>query len=125
MTKDERVPSSEIKRVTRTYHGRQKKINWRGLSITVIRLLSVQDLMSLIDDIIRCCTTTEDDENVLNYAILDLSMRFNIIKKYTNIDMPEDLNEAQFVLYETDLFDVVCTEINKSQLDSIIKAINF
>lgn len=116
-----RIPPSEVTRVTKTFHGKDYKVQWRGLPIVVKKLLSPAETMSICSDINNFCTY--GDDNDIAYSLLDLSFRINTIKYFTNIDLPTGIDEINFILYETDLFDTVTSHVNKDQIKAIMKAV--
>lgn len=109
-----RISDSDIKRATRTFHGKTYKFKWRGLDVIVKKLLSPPELLSFYKDVLDLCSVGDDGSIV--EPMLDLSFRIGVIKSYTNIELPKDINEINYILYETDLFDVVVSQINQSQI---------
>lgn len=116
----EKVAATDVRRVTRTYHGKQRTIQWRGLPLTVKRLLTPSELVKTITEMIDRCRSGEDECPWL----IDLSFRIGIVTSYALIELPGDLDELNFIMYETDLFEKVCENINQDQLSFIRNAVS-
>ena len=58
------------------------------------------------------------------FELIDFAIRVNILLSYAFVDLPNDPNTLYYVIYCSDLFDVVCRAINQRQLQSIYRAIS-
>ena len=54
----------------------------------------------------------------------DIAIRRSVIDLYTNIKLPNDINECHRVLYETNLFEFVIGKINGRQFNMLIASAN-
>ena len=98
-----------------------RTFEWNGYTIEVKRFLPVEDAMGYIDDVVAECI----DENGDYYpAVLDFQRRRELIRRYTNIEMPEDIAAEYKILYGTNLCDAVYEVIDPDQLDTLWSAIN-
>ncbi len=98
-----------------------RTFEWNGYTIEVKRFLPVEDAMGYIDDVVAGCI----DENGDYYpAVLDFERRRELIRRYTNIEMPEDIAAEYKILYGTNLCDAVYEVIDPDQLDTLWSAIN-
>lgn len=94
---------------------------WNGLRIVVRRLINVEDMFKLIDNIMSTCVTKD---GVFVPEMIDFVTRSNIVLAYSNVLLPNDVNEQYKFLYETGIYECVVEEINKGQYGSIIKAVD-
>ena len=54
---------------------------------------------------------------------LDFVIRLCVIDAYTNVDLPEDVNDRHYLVYRTDLYNTVLQFINRYQFDCMTNAI--
>lgn len=94
---------------------------WNGLHIVVRRLINVEDMFKLIDNIMSTCVTKD---GVFVPEMIDFVTRSNIVLAYSNVLLPNGVNEQYKFLYETGIYECVVEEINKGQYGSIIKAVD-
>lgn len=97
-------------------------IEWEGLKIQVSSFIPY----SLANEIINIVVGKSFDSDTGLYVsdISDIIKRLSIISAYTNIVMPSDFDDMYALAYNSDLFDVVCKNINSDQLDSIFTGIS-
>lgn len=95
-------------------------VNWHGVIIKVKYMLDMDEEHKLIQSIMNCCIT--DDGNFVP-ELLDMSIRANIVKAYSSSELPEDINDQHKLLYYSDLFDVIINNVNKNQIEHILKLV--
>ena len=97
-------------------------IEWRGLSIVLKRRLSVRELMGFSQSVIDNCISKSDGRYVPE--VFDFIVNNNIIEFYTNISLPEDIEERYSVVLSCrQLIDVIKDSIDSLQFDELINAI--
>ena len=55
---------------------------------------------------------------------MDFAIKGNILTKYANLTMPENLEHRYDLIYQTDIVDEVCKRINRAQLQEVISSIS-
>lgn len=95
-------------------------VNWHGVIIKVKYMLDMDEEHMLIQSIMNCCMT--NDGNFVP-ELLDISIRANIVKTYSSVELPEDINDQHKLLYYSDLFDVIINNVNKNQIEHILKLV--
>lgn len=117
---EERVSSKDVMKFGLRGYKEFVDYNWHGKMIKIRTLLTHKESMELVQSIINCCPNNDDGFIVPDF--LDVSIRANIIRAYSNVDLPSDFDEQYKLLYCSTLFDVVCKEACTSQIDAIIWA---
>lgn len=104
-----------------------KTILWHGYATTVRMMLSLEEVTQFIDSVID----TYHISGGLAYPDrffpenIDFAFRVNTVMRYACIDLPEELEDQYAVMYATDLFDVVSSNVNQAQLKAIRQAIDY
>ena len=115
------LPLSNVRSVVGRRRIKYRKIVWHTAEMYVKTFLSLDEYKDLIDSIVRTCTAEDGD---CIYEMIDFVTRVNIIAAYALIELPEDIDELYYVVYESDLYDVVVKNANQWQIDSIIKSVD-
>lgn len=74
-----------------------------------------------MDDVVQSCFQRN---GAYVPEVLDFAIKSNIISKYTNVSMPDNLEHRYAILYNSDLVDFVCQHINMQQLQEMVNSIN-
>lgn len=96
-------------------------VDWNGLNITINRILSLKSMMTFVDSVIKNCFGKKDGE--YRPEVKDFAVRNCIIKHYTNISLPSNIEKRYNLLYRSDLLNTVMNNIDQSQFDEMVKAI--
>lgn len=115
------LPLSKVRSVVGQRRIKYRKIVWHTAEMYVKTFLSLDEYKDLIDSIIQACTA-DDGERI--YELVDFATRVNIIAAYALIELPEEIDELYYTVYESDLFQTVCKNVNHDQIDAIITCIN-
>lgn len=98
-----------------------RSVRWHGTSIAVRPLLTFQETGRFIDSVMHACFDGEHDTAMPE--ALDFAIRANAVLRYSNAELPDRIEDQYAILYGTDLYDTVRSQINTSQLDAIIRAL--
>lgn len=96
-------------------------VDWNGLNITINRILSLKSMMTFVDSVIKNCFGKEDGE--YRPEVKDFAVRNCIIKHYTNISLPSNIEKRYDLLYRSDLLNTVMNNIDQSQFSAMVRAI--
>lgn len=96
-------------------------IEWKGLNITIKHNLTLKDMLSFVDAVVKNCF----NESNATYMpeIKDFATRSSIIEYYTNISLPSDVEKRYDLLYRSSVLDKIVRHINMQQFDAMIEAI--
>jgi len=94
---------------------------WYDVDIKIQRNLSFTDTLTFVNDVVQSCF---QDNDTYMPEVLDFAIRSNIIKRYTNVSLPDNLEHRYSILYNSDLVDFISRYINMRQLQDITDSIN-
>lgn len=97
-----------------------KVIEWNGISITVKSFLNVSELTKLSYSATDICFTS--DETYLP-EVYDFAIAITTINVYTDLVVPESVEDQYKLITQTDLLDKIIECIDIKQYEKIIKAI--
>lgn len=89
------------------------KIEWNGININIKNMISIGEMMNFERTAVETCFVTED-EFIPSVA----SFQFNscVLRFYTDLPYPEDLDDALYLIYGTDIMEVVYQYVNIDQI---------
>lgn len=120
--------SDEIKRIdpdVLVSHVRPQKevlrVLWSSdITLIVRTMITVKETMKLVDMVMSMCS----DDTGCYYEMADFAFRCAIITYYSNITLPDGLEQKYEIVYGTDLYNTILQYINKDQVSAISKAID-
>ena len=98
-------------------------VNWHGKIIEIKTLLSQEEEIRLIHDIVDFCT--KEDGSSIMPELLDFSTRLNIICAYANINLPNNTDDIYKLVCYSDLYKYVIDNVNDVQVNNIIKSATY
>lgn len=111
---------NELKRVTGISQKQYKQVAWHTTTVIIKQMLSISEYLTAVENILNSCKSPEGE---IAIELLDFAIRVGIISAYAFVELPEDIDELYYLIYASDLYDLVCSIANKSQIESIKKAI--
>lgn len=93
-----------------------------GIQVKVKPILTFADTIGFASEAVRSIID-EVDENVA-YELYDFIIKSLTLKYFTNISLPNDINEQYQLVYETQLFNNVVQAIDDKFYTNLIKAVN-
>ncbi len=118
---ESRISSQKILDITNDYYYNYATIEWHNLQIDISKTLSGFEAEDFAKAVVESCFN--EDGNYTPFE-REYAERLYTIEFYTNIDMPEKYSDRYNVLFRTDLYNCVCSEINKEQYLYINEAID-
>lgn len=97
-------------------------VEWNGLNIIIKRTISIQEMFTAADLISHACFAAEDDSYQPENK--DFAIRNYVMELYTNVTLPADTEKRYYMLYKSDLFNVVLEHINKQQFNTMLRAVD-
>lgn len=119
--KIKKVSINTIEKAIEASYISEKTIEWNGISILVKPNLTLKDMLSFVDAVVKNCFSEDGTfmPETKNFAI-----RNYIVEYYTNISLPSNVEKRYDLLYHQDFLDAVIANIDSSQFDAIIDAID-
>lgn len=99
-----------------------KTLMWHGHAVTVRYLIPLIEVTQFINSVMNSCYDKEHD--LFMPDMMDFAFRVNVVSRYASVELPGDINKQYSVLYNTDIFDVIVSNVNSSQIKSIRDSID-
>lgn len=115
-----KVSITTMDKVVKEHFPQSATVEWCGNEVNIKRTLSVSEMLAFVDDVVSSCYNDgEYLPEVKAYLI-----RRNVLTRYANFNLPDDLEHSYELVYATDAFEQVMANINDEQMDSILCAID-
>lgn len=92
-----------------------------AVEITIKRTLPLQEVMEFVDSVVSGCI--DIDTGYHAPETMWFLIRSEVLEKYANFELPDDISERYDLLYGTTAFEQVLKHINETQYDEIVEAI--
>ena len=116
-----KISAIKLNKIINTIDMKPKVVDWHGLQLEVRPIITAKEYMSLVHSIVDDCKAPDEGCAV---ELVDFAIKANIIATYTNVELPNDLQDLYNVVYASDLYDIVCTVVKQSQIEAIYRAVN-
>lgn len=97
------------------------KINWNGIDINVINTLPLGAVIEYVDAVVSMCFSSDDGEYMPE--VKSFAEKIFAIETYTDLVLPEDVEQRYEVIMCSDIFDTIYEHINKSQYTDMLSSI--
>lgn len=97
-------------------------VDWMGCSIHVKRFLEFQEMMGFVNGVTSGCFAKSDNSYMPEAR--DFFFRCHIVEYYTNIELPDDLEEENQLLYGTNIIETILRNVDMGQFQAIMDAID-
>lgn len=87
---------------------------WFGNEVKIKHTLSFSEALAFVDDVVSSCFHTTGGYMP---ELQEFVVKSNILTRYANFNLPDNLEHRYSLLYNTDAVDVVIRHINQKQLD--------
>ena len=120
MENAKRIPADLFDKVVREQAAADKVIDWHGVEVTVKHTIGLADMMEFVHNAAESCFT---ESGTFVPEVMDFAIKSNILSRYANFVLPEDLEHRYALIYGSDIVDLVCRYINGDQLKEIMAAV--
>ena len=93
---------------------------YNGLTFLVKPILTIEEMAMMVSNVVESCFS---DEGEYYPQVLEYAFRCEIIDRYTNITLPQNINEKYLLTY-SGIIDVIKEKVDNVQLRDIYNAIN-
>lgn len=104
-----------------TFNNNVETFEWYGTDIVIKHSIGLSDVLEFVNNVVESCFG--ESENFIP-EVMDFAIKGNILTKYANLTMPENLEHRYDLIYQTDIVDEVCKRINRAQLQEVISSIS-
>ena len=118
---EKKVSIALFDKIVKEHFQNEATIQWHEAEVRVKRTLSLKEMLSFVDEVVGSCFHDE-----LGYMpeVKDFAIKSNILTRYANFSVPDNLEHRYQMVYGTDAVDAVCAVIDTTQLQVIVNSIN-
>ena len=118
---DKKVSIALFDKIAKEQFQNEATIEWHDAQLRVKYALSLKDILAFVDDVVGSCF-----HDKLGYMpeVKDFAIKSNILSRYSNFTLPDNLEHRYQLVYTTDAVETVCAAIDGTQLQEIVNAIN-
>jgi len=122
MAKNEkRISINALDKIAKEQFEKVTAQEWNGVEIRINRSLDFINMMEFVHDAAESCFS---ESGTFVPEVMDFAIKSNILTRYANFNLPDNLEHRYALIYNTDAVDVVCQHIDTEQLREITSAIN-
>lgn len=114
--RDQIITAEEMAELTLERFPNFLTVDFYGYELHIMYLVPYRVLVTLTQKIADNCF--DEDGNYLPET-LDYSVRATVVATYTNVQLPDDIEEQYYMLYATDLWQTVIDSISAEQFSII------
>lgn len=119
--KEKRISINALEKVCKeNYHETITK-EWFGIEVTIKRVLPIDEVLAFVADVVDS-SFLEDGTYVPE--VTPFFIRCNVMERYANFNLPEDLSKRYKLVYGCDAFGFVIQHIDTEQFEEIVAAID-
>lgn len=118
---EKKVSIALFDKISKAHFQNENIIQWHEAEVRVKRTLSLTEMLSFVDDVVGSCF---HDQVGYMPEVKDFVIKSNILTRYANFSMPDNLEHRYQMVYGTDAVDAVCSAIDTVQLQEIVNSIN-
>ena len=96
-------------------------MDWYGVEVEVKSLIPFALASELVRRIADACFS---DDGEYMPEVSDFALRLGVIEAYTNIELPDNVEEQNRLLYGTDLWEDIISLIYDAQFNMIVQSVN-
>lgn len=118
---EKKVSIALFDKIVKEHFQNESVVQWHEAEIHVKHTLSLTEMLSFVDDVAKSCF-----HDSLGYMpeVKDFAIKSNILIRYANFSLPDNLEHRYRLVYGTDAVDAVCAVIDTVQLQEIVNSIN-
>ena len=120
MSDTKKISISAIDRVIKEKHEANKSVVWNGLEFTVKRTLGLKETLAFVDKIVSACFMDETNEYLPE--VEDFAVRCAVVESYSDVRLPDSIEHKHKILYCTDLYIVILSNIDNVQFNELLSA---
>lgn len=122
MAKNEkRISINTLDKVMKEKFDNQTIDMWNDIEVVMKRNLSMTETLEFANDVVMSCFS---DSNGFIPEVLDFAIKSNILTKYANFTLPDNLEHRHEIIYCSDAVSFVLQHINMEQLREITASID-
>lgn len=117
-----RIPAEEFCYAANEDYSPIQYVDWHGLKIAVKRHMSLKEVAKFVDVCTKACFNSDDGQYTPEAK--DMAVRSCILAFYTNIDLPDSIEDQYEAIYHSMILDEVMPNIDSEQFKAVLRAID-
>lgn len=97
------------------------EVDWNGYTLSVKHFLELTEMIDFVNSVVAGCFAKSDNSYIPEAR--DFFFRCFIVDSYTNIELPESVEEKNTLVYGTNIIETILRYIDMGQFQAIIEAI--
>lgn len=122
MAKTKKISISALDKVVKETYIPSITIRWNELDVQIKHSLSFIEMMEFVESVTKTCFTSETDTYIPE--VKDFAIKSNIVDRYTNLSLPNNLEHRYEIIYHTDIIETVTGLVNPQQFNEMMTAID-
>lgn len=118
---EKKVSISLFDKIAKEHFRNESTIQWHEAEVRIKHTLSLTEMLSFVNDVTKSCF---HDSMGYMPEVKDFAIKSNILARYANFSLPDNLEHRYQLICSTDAVDAVCDAIDRVQLQEIVNAIN-
>lgn len=119
--KIKRISVNAMDEIMKRYENNET-IQWNGLDIVITKTLSLEDMLSFADSVVKSCFDQESGTYLPE--VKDFAIRSNVMEKYANFTLPSKVEHQYDMVMRSNAFETVLDHINHAQFNELMRAID-
>lgn len=122
MAKTKKISINAFDKIVKDTYTPTTTIEWHGQEIIVKRNLSFKEMMEFVDSVTKTCFTLST--NTYMPEVKDFAVKSNILEKYANFALPNNLEHRYELIYSSDAVETVLNCVSHQQFNEIMASID-
>lgn len=112
----------ENKKISVNTAASESEIEWNGIKINIKRILSFREMMEFVQSVVQLCFESETGSYIPEVKFF--AIRAFMLEKYTDMDLPAEIEKKYKLIYSTDIAQTVMKHIDSVQFQEIVQAVD-
>ena len=95
--------------------------SWFDNELVIKTILPLSDMLTFVNDVVSGCFS-EDGEYIPE--VKDFIIKSNILTKYGNLTLPDNLKQRYTMVYETNAVKIILANVNNMQFTAMMHSID-
>lgn len=122
MAKTKKISINAFDKIVKDTYTPTTTVEWHGQEIIVKRNLSFKEMMEFVDSVTKTCFTLST--NTYMPEVKDFAVKSNILEKYANFALPNNLEHRYELIYSSDAVETVLNCVSHQQFNEIMASID-
>lgn len=120
MANEKKIPIDSFDKVVQGQSASDEVVDWHGIPVTVKYTIGLTSMIEFVNDAAESCFS---ESGSFVPEVMDFAIKSNILSRYANFELPEDLEHRYALIYGSDIVDIVCEHVNAAQLHEITASV--